>query len=351
MATRQPPKLDAQLELFSAIFTDIATRDLQETMEVPFLSLSKKPRFEPIQYNVNGIEIVVTGGAPYGIANIWDWDLIMWLLSQIRQSLDRGDMAARKIRFHRHAFLKAARREVGGAQYRRLEDAIARLKNTNVVTTLRAKDRRTVMFSWLEFVEIERDLQGRLSVVTVVLPEWLFEAVSDRRLILSLHQDYFLLTGGIERWLYRFIRKQAGNREEGWSWKFRTLYGRSGSMQRFSDFAIALREVVNQKTLLDYNLHSFVKHEEEYLQARKEKASMRVEVEVIPVMEEPLKPQFLRLQTSTYEKAKRLAPGYDIYALEVDWRSATERNGIEIKQPDAAFLGWCKRVSERRPLK
>jgi len=216
MVTRKPPPNDAQLELFSAIFTDIATRDMQDTMEVPFLSLSKKPRFQPIQYKGHdGVEITVTGGAPYGIANIWDWDLIMWLLSQIRQALDRGHTTSRKIRFHPHAFLKDARREAGGAQCRRLEDAITRLKNTSITTTLRSKHGRTVMFSWLEYTDLDRDENGRLKNATVVLPEWLFEAVSDRKLILSLHNDYFLLTGGIERWLYRFIRKQAGSNVHG----------------------------------------------------------------------------------------------------------------------------------------
>jgi plasmid replication initiation protein len=121
MDKRKPPSSDMQLKLFSAIFTDIATRDTQETMEVPFLSLSKKPRFTPINYSSNGVKVIVSGGEPYGIANIWDWDLIMWLLSQIRHALDRGEPTSRKIRFSRRAFLKEARREVGGAQYERLE--------------------------------------------------------------------------------------------------------------------------------------------------------------------------------------------------------------------------------------
>ena len=73
MATRKPPKDDAQLELFSAIFSDIVSRETQDTMEVPFLSLSKRPRSTPIRYSVNGVEVTVSGGEPQGIANIWDW--------------------------------------------------------------------------------------------------------------------------------------------------------------------------------------------------------------------------------------------------------------------------------------
>jgi plasmid replication initiation protein len=345
MGIRKVPPNEAQLELFSAIFTDISTRDSQETMEVPFLSLSKKPRFTPILYKSEANEITVTGGAPYGIATIWDWDLIMYLLSQVREAIDRGANASRKIRFHPHAFLKAARRAPGGVQYERLEEAIKRLKNTTVVTTVRAKKGRTVLFSWLEYGELERDENGRIQYATVVIPEWLFEAVSDNRLILTMHQDYFLLTGGIERWLYRFIRKQAGNNEKGWSWQFRTLYERSGSTQRFTDFIIAIRNIAEKKQLLDYALRAYEKDGKEFLHAKR--VSAKVQPKEPEVVEVPPPTRFLHLRTATYEKAKKLSPGFDIYALEADWIAKSKQNNIEIKDPDAAFLGWCKRVGER----
>ncbi|MEP1079157.1 replication initiator protein A [Leptolyngbya sp. PL-A3] len=345
MVTRKPPPHDAQLDLFTAVFTDIATRDTQDTMEVPFLSLSKKPRFTPITYKSDTTEITVSGGAPFGIATIWDWDLIMWLLSQVRESLDQGENASRKIRFHPHSFLKAARRACGGVQYQRLDDAIKRLKNTTVVTTLRAKRGKTVMFSWLEYGELERDEQGRIQYATVVLPEWLFEAVSDNRLVLSLHPDYFLLTGGIERWLYRFIRKQAGSNRAGWGWYFQTLYERSGSTQRFSDFVIALREIAGKQTLLDYTLIVQEKDGREYLHAKR-----GVDIAASPepeVMPHAPVPQFLHLRTATYEKAKELVPGYDVYTLEADWKEATKRNCVLVSNPDSAFLAWCRKVGAR----
>ena len=349
MDKRKPPSSDMQLKLFSAIFTDIATRDTQETMEVPFLSLSKKPRFTPINYSSNGVKVIVSGGEPYGIANIWDWDLIMWLLSQIRHALDRGEPTSRKIRFSRRAFLKEARREVGGAQYERLEKSIARLKNTTVTTTIRAREGRTVMFNWIEYVEIERDKDGYLQSVVAILPEWLFEAVCERKLILSIHRDYFLLTGGLERWLYRFIRKQAGNNREGWNWKLRTLHERSGSLQRYSDFIIDIRKIVNKEQLLDYKLNTFTKNKEHFLHAQRVfvQGDNTIEIEAAS----PRLVTFLSLKTTTYEKAKQIAPGYDIYALEDDWRKATAKNGIKLQDPDTAFLAWCRKIGQTNPLR
>jgi plasmid replication initiation protein len=344
MSIRKPPPNERQLELFSAVFTDISTRDAQDTMEVPFLSLSKKPRLTPILYKSDTAEITVTGGAPYGIATIWDWDLMMWLLSQIRESLDRGEEASRKIRFYPHAFLKAARRGLGGLQYQRLDEAITRLKNTTVVTTIRANKGRTVMFSWLEYGELERDEKGRIQCATVVIPEWLFSAVSDNRFILSMNKDYFLLTGGIERWLYRFIRKQAGRNRGGWGWYFQTLYQRSGSSQRFSDFVITIREIAEKKCLLEYELSAQERAGKEYLHAKRVQATSQPEVEVV---RKEKTSQFLHLKTSTYEKAKQCAPGFDIYALEQDWRESTRKKDLTLQDPDKAFLAWCRKVKER----
>lgn len=55
----------------------------------------------------------------------------------------------------------------------------------------------------------------------------------------------------------------------------------------------------------------------------------------------------IRLFTETYEKAKKVAPGWDVYALEHDWRSwiaGKERP----KDPDAAFIGFCKQRFQKK---
>lgn len=46
---------------------------------------------------------------------------------------------------------------------------------------------------------------------------------------------------------------------------------------------------------------------------------------------------------STYEKAKKLAPGLDIYALELEWRAWMTKKGQTIDNEEAAFLGFCKK--------
>ena len=51
----------------------------------------------------------------------------------------------------------------------------------------------------------------------------------------------------------------------------------------------------------------------------------------------------IRLKTSTYEKAKHAAPGFDVYALEQGWREWIAKKGENPQNPDAAFIGFCKK--------
>ena len=72
--------------------------------------------------------------------------------------------------------------------------------------------------------------------------------------VLTIHEDYFLLTGGIERWLYRVARKHAGQQETGWQFTMRQLYEKSGSAAPFSDFALDVRKVAEQDSLPEYTM-------------------------------------------------------------------------------------------------
>src|SRR5262249_40030672 len=51
----------------------------------------------------------------------------------------------------------------------------------------------------------------------------------------------------------------------------------------------------------------------------------------------------VRLRPDTYEEARKVAPGWDVYILEADWREWGRRQlGWPPDKPDAAFLGFCK---------
>ena len=192
----------AQLDIFRAAYADIPIRDQRDTMERPFFSLAKKPRRTPIEYSVNGVTVKVTPGE-YGIATIWDADILIWAATQITEALDREGKASRTIHFHPYQLLKGIHRRHGGDQYRKLLDALRRLRTTDVETNIRPAHGRTKRgsFGWIDAWTVEESPDGDPVTMTITLSEWLFQGIIEEGGILSIHEDYFLLTGGIERWL------------------------------------------------------------------------------------------------------------------------------------------------------
>ena len=47
------------------------------------------------------------------------------------------------------------------------------------------------------------------------MPDWLYWVVLDDALVLTIDREYFALTGGVEGWLYRVVRKHAGRQAHG----------------------------------------------------------------------------------------------------------------------------------------
>lgn len=256
MSRRRPSRQDHQPDLFAASFVDIPVRDQRDTMERPFFSLAKRPRIAPIEYKVGDVWVEVSANPKFGMATIWDADILIWASTQVTEALDRGLSASRTIRFHPYNLLRSVRRTTGGADYARLRAALERLTHTAVRTNIRNDGmKQFASFHWLEsWTETTNAMTGEPSGMTITLPDWLYDGIVARGGVLTIHEDYFLLSGGIERWLYRVARKHAGKQPLGWSFTMRQLYEKSGSAARFSDFAIDIRRVVEANHLPEYEL-------------------------------------------------------------------------------------------------
>src|SRR6202453_3164388 len=76
----------------------------------------------------------------------------------------------------------------------------------------------------------------------------------DLRIVLTIDRAYFDLTGGLERWLYRLVRKHGGRQEGGWGFDFKQLHAKSGSLSPLKHFAYDLREIVRRERLPGYRL-------------------------------------------------------------------------------------------------
>jgi plasmid replication initiation protein len=253
---RPSPPGDSQPDLFAASFADIPMRDQRDTMERPFFSLAKRPRLTPIEYQVGNVWVEVSANPQFGMATIWDADVLIWASTQVTEAMDRKLSPSRTIQFHPYNLLRSIRRTTGGADYVRLRSALERLTHTAVRTNIRSEGKKKFSsFHWLEsWTETVDEATGEPTGMTITLPDWLYDGIVGRGGVLTIHEDYFLLTGGIERWLYRVARKHAGSQVTGWSFTMRQLHDKSGSSARLSDFALDVRRVVEANQLPEYEL-------------------------------------------------------------------------------------------------
>jgi plasmid replication initiation protein len=254
MARSRSKKLDdSQLDLFIALPSDLPARDQQDLMERPFFSLSKNKRTTPIEYKVGENYIRVTANTEHGMATIWDADILIWAASQLTEARERGLKTSRFFRLSAYDLLKFIRRGTSGRDYQELKAALHRLRATTVVTSIRqGKRKEHHVFGWLNEWKEMTDEHGHSLGLEFIIPDWLYDGILNQRLVLTIDPAYFDLTSGIERWLYRVVRKHGGRQKAGWSFTFRQLYEKSGSIDRFANFAMHIRRTAERQTIPEY---------------------------------------------------------------------------------------------------
>ncbi len=211
---------EGQLDLLVALPGDIPTHDQQDMMERPFFSLSKQRRTEPIDYQVqNGsttISVNVTAPMEIGLATIWDADILIWAASQLREAKARGIELSPTFKVSLYELLRGIDRRTGGDEYQRIVEAFERLSGTLIRTNIRqGKRKKPEGFHWIERYAAPTDDQGRPAGIEFTISDWLYEGILTDRLTLAIDREYFSLTGGIERWLYRVVRKHGGHQSGG----------------------------------------------------------------------------------------------------------------------------------------
>jgi plasmid replication initiation protein len=244
-----------QLELFRALPGDLAPRDAQDLMAYPFFSLAKTHRTTPIDFRMNEIAIRVEAVPEHGMATIWDADVLIWAASQIVEARDAGLRTSRLMVTTPREILTFTRRGTGARDYHRLKAALDRLQSTTVATSLRqTTERRMHRFSWINEWTERADAHGNADGIDLIMPDWFYRAVLDDALVLTIDPAYFGLTGGLERWLYRLVRKHAGHQRGGWRFDFRHLHVKSASLSPFKRFAFEMRDIARRQPLPGYRL-------------------------------------------------------------------------------------------------
>lgn len=327
-----------QGDFFICDFFGAAPKDDLISMEHPLFSLSTRPDLRVLKYAHNDVEITVTPSVR-GLATIYDKDIIIYCVSQLVAAINAGSKVSRTLKLRAHDLLVATNRDTSGDSYKRLIEAFERLAGTRIMTNIVTGGLETTRgFGLIEEWEVVRQTRaGRMVSVSVKLSEWLYRAILSRS-VLTLSRDYFRLRKPLERRVYELSRKHCGKQSE-WSIKLTTLHKKSGSSSPLRVFRKMIRDMVSVNHLPGYVLSLDDKDLFTVKPIKKKNYNSSLSGDDGSVTGD-LPP----LDESTISRAKTLAPGYDVYALEAEWRAHWIRSGrIRLLSPSGAFIGFIKK--------
>jgi len=248
-----------QFELFLPYLAELPLRDQREMMERPFFSLAKSKRVKPIDYRSpdGKLWVHVSANPDYGMATIWDADILIYCASMLADMARRGlNDVPRKLHLMPYDLLRAIGRQPTGRAYELLGQALDRLVATTVKTNIRAENRREATFSWLDgWTQLVDEKTERSRGMTIELSNWFWEGVMMTGGVLSIDRAYFDITGGRERWLYKVARKHAGGAgEAGFAIALPTLFEKSGAEGQYRRFKFEIARIVERDELPGYRL-------------------------------------------------------------------------------------------------
>lgn len=323
-------------DFFVLDIRDSSPRDDLASMEHPFYSLSSKPELRELEYENNGKRLrVIPSGI--GLPTIMDKDIILYAISKLTHLKNAGVEIDQWVDMTAHEIMVAVNWNTAKQDYKRLENALVRLRATTFVTDVETGgETQTKGFGIIEEFEVERRNEkgkiapfGRMSRVRVKLSSWTFNAVKAGE-VLAINPLYFRLRRPLERRIYELARKHCGE-QESWRIGIERFQKKVGSNAPAKKFRYFLKEIIADGHIPDYTLEL-----DDKMVIVKPRHAV---VSIGPV----------HLKSETLERAKTIAvdKGYDLYALQSEFEELIRRKGMP-KSVDGAFIGFVKK---KRPIR
>ena len=327
-------------DFFVCDIFDAAPKGDMASMEHPVFSISTKPDKRIRRYE-HGSRFVEVTPSVLGLATVHDRDLLIFSISQIMAALNEGREVSQTVRFRAYDLLTATNRGTDGRGYEQLKAALERLAGTRITTNIVTGDVEILRgFGLIDSFEIVRQTRdGRMQEVEIKLSDWVFNAIRANE-VLTLHRDYFRLRKPLERRIYELARKHCGRQAE-WRVSLATLQKKCGSNSTDKEFRRLVRTIVTQDRLYahipDYAI--------ELTDTDTVIFTNRGKLVELPSKEVPAGSAVRRLNPEAYARARDVAPEWDVYYLEQEWRDwMTEPP----RDPEAAFVGFCRKWFEKR---
>lgn len=325
-------------DFFVCDLMDAAPKGDMASMEHPIFSLSTKPDHRIRRYE-HGTTYVEVKPSADGLATVHDRDILIYCISQLMAAQNAGQTVSPVLHFKAYDLLKATNRMTNGQGYEALKAALERLAGTRISTNIITGGQEVFeTFGIIERAKIVRETRdGRMQEVEVKLSDWAFNAIKHHE-VLTLHRDYFRLRKPLERRMYELARKHCGKKDE-WRISLQILQKKCGSASTEKEFRRLVSKITEEDSRFNHMPDYSVTLDSSDMIIFRNRGS-------VPVLSgSPPSIAVGNLNPETYHDARIVAPGWDVYYLEREWREwITEAP----RDPDAAFLGFCRKWTERR---
>ena len=329
------PDRQDQRDFFVCDIFDAAPKGDMASMAHPVFSLSTKPDHRVRRYeDASGKTYVEIRPSADGLATIHDRDVVIYCISQLVAALNRGEKVSRTVRLKGYDLLKATNRVTDGRGYEGLRSALTRLQGTQIETNiLTGGIEQMDIFSVIDKARIVRETrEGRMQEIEIQLSDWVFNAIESKE-VLTLHRNYFRLRKPLERRMYELARKHCGHQAE-WRVYLESLQSKCGSSSTSREFKRLVLNVIKQNEEHDHMPDYDVIFEEPDMVIFYNRGTMA------PRTQESWAAS---LDADAYEEARRVAPGWDVYALEEQWREWMRDKEDVPRNPRGAFIAFCKK--------
>lgn len=320
-----------QPDFFVCDVFDAAFKGDSASMEHPIFSLSKKPDMKTRRYENGNSWAEVRPGAK-GLATVFDRDILIYCISQLVAAMNSGRTVSHTLRLRAHDLLIATNRDTSGRGYLNFREALERLQGTQIATNIITGGKEAFdVFSLIDRARIVRETRdGRMEEVEIRLSDWVFQAVEALE-VLTLDRRYFQLKKPLERRLYELARKHAGQQA-----LFRIgldkLRGKCGSQSTLKEFRRLLEAIIEDDLKhKHFPGYRFTLTDDNIVEMRPKPGTVTTASGVF------------ELDAHSYEQARIVAPGWDVYGLEGEWRDWIAKKSITPRRADAHFIAFCKR--------
>jgi plasmid replication initiation protein len=258
---------------------------------------------------------------------------------------NKGLVPPKTIRISTHDLLVTINRVISGDSYKKIKNALERLKGVSITTNIKTNKRtQSSGFGLIDSYNIIKSdrVKDRIVRLEITLSDWFYNSIIGKE-VLTINRDYFRLRQPLERRIYEIARKHCGVQDK-WQISVDGLHKKTGSRSSIPKFFFSLKKIVAKNILPDY--HMFLDKSTITFQPRNQK--LLIAQQKALDNHDNYKPV---ISTSILEKAKEMTlkagTGWDFYAIVEEFTQFTMSRPPQ--DYNKAFIGFVKKKVANRP--